>query len=360
MFLSSLTLQNFRSYRKRRFDFTKKTTLIVGPNAVGKTNILEALYILATTGSFRAQHDADMVAWNEELGRVSAIEENADKKTLELIVTRGMVQGVRVPNKKYIINGIPRRMIDFIGNITVVLFWPQDLEMVTGSPSIRRNYLNGVLLQTDREYRRSLHSYEKGVRQRNRLLKRIREGLGERNQLLFWNQLLIKTGQYISKMRQAYIEFINDTVWFEDKEHRFTIIYDASPISQERLHSYADAEIAAAVTLVGPHRDDMQFKVKSQKSKVISEEFINLASFGSRGEQRLGVLWVKLAEMGYIEKVLGSRPLLLLDDIFSELDTEHRSIVWQLVDKQQTIITTADPHTIPDTLRTDMNVVELQ
>ena len=330
MVLYNLALQNFRSYSKKTFVFSPLTTLIVGPNTAGKTNILEAIMFLATGKSFRADQDREAIAWGEELSRMNAkCQMLNDKCELELVLTSGEVQGQQAPLKKYLINGVPRRQVDFVGNLRAVLFWPEHLELVTDSPSLRRKYLDSVLVQVDREYRRNLLSYERGLRQRNRLLDLINEGKAGRGQLLFWNQLLIKAGGYITEKRGEYIHFVNECPM---SNVQYQIEYDKSVISEGRLEQYKDEEVAAKATLVGPHRDDFTiFKDEKELSK-----------YGSRGEQRLAVLWLKLAELAYIEKEAGDRPVLLLDDIFSELDDEHRELVVDLIGKQQTILTSAD------------------
>lgn len=327
MILQSLLLQSFRSYDKKNFTFSPETTLIVGPNTAGKTNILEAIMFLATGKSFRADADREAITWNKELSVISCqLSANHDNAKLELFITQGEVQGQRAPLKKYLVNGVPRRQIDFVGNLRVVLFWPEHLELVTDSPSLRRKYLDSVLVQVDREYRRNLASYERGLRQRNRLLDLMSEGKAGRGQLLFWNQLLIKAGGCLTDSRAAFIDFVN-------KNNNFLLEYDKSIISESRLEQYAKEEVAAKATLVGPHRDDFTFFVGGR----------DMSKFGSRGQQRLTVLWLKLAELAYIEKETGERPILLLDDIFSELDEGHRRLVMDLVGKQQTIITSADP-----------------
>jgi len=360
MEITKLTLQQFRSYKKQGFQFSPSITLIVGPNTVGKTNILEGMYCLAIGKSFRAQKESDMVRWGEEVARILATinptnptnptnttnESNngsTDETKLELVVTTGEVNGEKAPSKKYIVNGVPRRQIDFVGNIRAVLFSPGDLEIVTDSPSLRRQYLNSVLVQTDREYRRNVLSYERGIRQRNKLLDLINEGKAGRPQLLFWNQLCIKSGSYITDKRQSYIEYVNSTVL---NDFHYRLVYDKSIISESRLDQYKDEEVAAKSTLVGPQRDDFCFEKSdtSHAHRLMSHEFTwrDVSRFGSRGEQRLAILWLKLAELSYIEKETEDRPILLLDDIFSELDEESRNIVLSIIDKQQTIITSAE------------------
>ncbi len=197
--------------------------------------------------------------------------------------------------------------------------------------------------QVDREYRRASLSYEKGLRQRNKLLWRIREEGLSRSQLLFWDKLLIRNGDYLSQKREEFIDFANSYTQLPVASYQ--LLYDKSAISEARLEQYAEEEVAAATTLVGPHRDDFIFKIKNLRNKEHKNNR-ELARYGSRGEQRMGVLWLKLAELAYIEKASGEKPTLLLDDIFSELDHEHRDIVFEAAKGQQTIITTAEPHYI--------------
>ena len=210
MVLDQLTLSQFRSYGKTTFSFSPSVTLLTGDNTTGKTNVLEAIYLVATGKSFRADTDREVIRWGHELSIINCqLSDGNDSTKLQLMITCGEVGGARVPLKKYLVNGVARRMIDFIGNVRAVLFWPEHLELVTDSPSIRRRYLDSVLVQVDREYRRNLMSYERGLRQRNRLLDLIREEKAHRHQLLFWNQLLIGAGSYLTDKRGEFIEFIN-------------------------------------------------------------------------------------------------------------------------------------------------------
>lgn len=337
--ISKISLQNFRNFESKTLEFAETTTVIVGPNAVGKTNLLESVFLLATGKSFKAKVEEEMVKENEDIARVKG--KLNDETLLEVMLTRGEInvgdsKYEKAPRKKLMVNGVSKRLIDFAGKLKVVLFAPSDLDLVTESPSIRRKFLDTAISLTDREYHRAVLSYEKGLRQRNKLLYRIREEGLSRSQLLFWDKLLIKNGDYISSKRDEFIRFINSTPSVNSE--KFSLIYDKSSISEARIAQYAGEEVAAATTLVGPHRDDFIF-IKSDK---------NLSSYGSRGEQRMGVLWVKLAELFYIEEITNIKPTLLLDDIFSELDHKHRDQVLALASKQQTIITTADPHFIED------------
>jgi DNA replication and repair protein RecF len=392
MTISKLYLANFRNFNEKLFSFSKAITLIVGDNATGKTNILESINLLATGKSFKAKVEEEMITYDEEIGRVkglisengmqevgpdsgevSGIEKTHNSKhtthnvphtiKLEVVLTRGEItvgtsaESVqKTAKKKLLVNGVSRRLLDFSGNLKTVVFSPQDLELVTESPSIRRKFLDSVLSLVDREYRRASLSYDKGLRQRNRLLLRIREEGLPRSQLMFWDRLLIKNGDYIARCREEFIDYVNNTN-FQFPISDFQIEYDKSVISEARLEQYASEEVAVATTLVGPHRDDFIMKsitgVKSTKSVKGRE----LARFGSRGEQRMGVLWLKLAELSYVEERSQDKPVLLLDDIFSELDHEHRDLVMKAAKGQQTIITTADPHFVDN--KKKINVINI-
>lgn len=400
MIISSLNLTNFRNFPKKSLIFHNGVTVLIGPNTIGKTSILEAMFYLVTGKSFRAEKDFEVVRWGEEIGRISAKckvpastakrdEQSAklnEQENLEIIFTGQSPSSIdehriMVPQRKqFLVNGVEKRMVDFAGYCKAVLFRPEDLELITDSPSLRRRYLDFVLIQVDREYRRAIISYERGLRQRNRLLEAIRDKGISRSQLIFWDQLLIKNGNFISDKRREYLDYINSAKTVQSRPQQnlspkknlgdFSIFYDDSQISVGRLVQYAEEEVAAGVTLVGPHRDDMKFQTTSTKYQINSNfqipdnkkilnktEMRDLSVYGSRGEQRLAVLWLKLKELEFIEKMTSERPILLLDDIFSELDHPHRKLVMEIVGKQQTIITTADKHYIES--GKEMEIVEL-
>lgn len=332
--IQKIILNNFRNFEKKEIEFGEGINVINAPNASGKTNILEAIFMLSLGKSFKTRKIDECIKYGENIGRISIPlrQGSTGQAGLEVVITKDVIGW---PKKRLLVNGVPRRLVDFAGNIKTVLFAPQDLELITDGPSLRRNFLDNVLCITDREYRRSLLSYEKGVRQRNRLLMQIRDNGASRSGLLFWNQLLIKNGDYISSARQNLIEYINAGK-LQLINSKLQIKYDPSAISEGRLEKYKDAEVASATTLVGPHRDDFIFFDAERE----------LASYGSRGEQRMATLWLKLAELSYIEEKTNVKPILLLDDIFSELDHKHREIVMEAVVNHQVIITSADPNNL--------------
>jgi DNA replication and repair protein RecF len=342
--LRSVSLQNFRSYKRKSFEFSD-STLIVGQNTAGKSNLIEAIYLLSSGKSFRADKDYQMVHQGEEMGRIKA---KTDESELEVVVTVGEVAGVRTQFKRYFVNGVPKRRIDFVGHLPSVLFSPEDLEIIIGSPGLRRDFLDNVLEQTDRDYRIALTSYVKGLRQRNALLELVKNGLkANESQFEYWDRLLIETGTVITEKRANFITYLN---LFEKKIFDFTIEYDKSIISEERLLQYREAERGAGVTLVGPHRDDFFVLFGKEKNE--------LKSFGSRGQQRLGVLQLKILELQYL-KDRGEDVMLLLDDVFSELDEDHINLVLKVRSNQQTIITTTHEEFVGNSVLKTMEVIPL-
>lgn len=357
MILHKLQLQDFRSYKKKSLKFSSESTLLAGDNAVGKTNLIEAMVLLATGKSFRAGREVEMIRDEAELARVEGeIEQDEGEKIkLEVILTRGEVQGRKVYKKRLLVNGLAKRLMDFAGRLRVVLFQPDDLRLVLGSPSRRRNYLDFVLIQLDREYYRSLLVYEKGLRRRNKLLCQIREREGSLSQLEYWDRLLVKNGQILHETRKEFLKYINQN-WLHNQLvplKGLQVEYDDSSISFERLKRYQREEIASGTTLVGPHRDDFKILTNDQMTNK------DLAVYGSRGEQRMSVLALKLAELAFVREKTGENPLLLLDDIFSELDHEHRGQVLSIVSNQQTVITTTEIDLVEKKFRDKMRVIVL-
>lgn len=334
MTIKHLSLQQYRSYLKSSFSFSPEVTFIVGDNTAGKSNIIEAISYLSSGKSFRADKEVQVIRFGETVARITGEIMNADEKTTLETVFAFLPSPGREPyfQKRFLVNTVPKRRVDFAGLLPSVLFTPEDLEIIIASPSVRRSFFDTVLEQIDREYRQALISYTKAVRQRNALLEDVRE-TGSRNteQFSYWDNLLILHGQLITAKREAFIDYINAST---KSIMELTVQYEPSRMSRERLLQYQNAEVGAGVTLVGPHRDDFSVMIPVQKEQK------DVKSFGSRGQQRLVVLQLKLLQMSFMEKALGSRPLLLLDDIFSELDAGHIEHILHEIPKQQTIITT--------------------
>lgn len=363
--LKKLTLVNFRNYSKRDFDFSDRTTLIVGPNAAGKTNVLEAIYLLTTGKSFRAETEFELIKVSEKVTRISGLlQSHLQGQTLQMASGLEIVWDARGRFQKlYRVNGVGRRQVDFVGNLRAVLFSPLDLEIVVNGPAVRRKYLDLVLVQVHKDYRSAFHIYERALRQRNRILRNAREkGQGVREiegVLEYWSRLLIENGKVIHEHRKEFLEFLSEKSGEEGRPGSFPINlhYDHSTVSAERLKKYAVEEIGAAATLVGPHRDD--FTINSSQLTIDSFKDRDLRLYGSRGEQRLGVFSIKLGEMDYIVKETGQRPILLLDDIFSELDHENRKHILEMIPKQQTIMTTTDLHLVEKSYLKKVELVKI-
>ena len=286
--------------------------------------------------------------------------------------------------KKVIVNGISRRTLDFIGNLPAVIFYPSDINMVTGSPSLRRWHLDLALAQVDSTYKKALTQYEQFLTSRNRVLKRIREGYSKLDELTYWTDGLVEQGKVISGKRIAFFGFING---LEKPLGEFVFEYKPSEISKEKLTETNGREVAAAQTLIGPHRDDFRvilddknviarrekvsndFRVTKQSNEEIATlpsvarndgMGRDLSKFGSRGEQRTATLAFKLAQLEYMAKILGKRPILLLDDVFSELDANHRAAVAAISSQQQTIIATVELENIPQEFLDSARILKVE
>lgn len=356
MLLKRLALQNFRSYDQQTFSFDDKLTYVVGPNTSGKSNLIESIFLLSSGKSYRAEKDVQLIRFNEKIARSKAIIGREEREEqLEVIIAKE--DDPKQPpsgdafllKKKYFLNGVSRSRLKFAWHMPSLLFVPSDLDIIDGSPGLRRRFLDNVLELVDEEYRRNLLDYIKAVRQRNALLEHTREtGTRSEKQFAYWDELVIRTGSFITAKRDEFINYINE---HEKDVAAVSVEYDKSIISEERLFKYRDAELGSCVTLVGPHRDDFSVSMKDGGKP------FDVKSFGSRGQQRLAVLQLKLLQLAYIEEQTGSRPLLLLDDIFSELDEGHIKLVMEMVTRQQTIITTTHEEFIKDSK--DATVVEL-
>jgi DNA replication and repair protein RecF len=393
MFLKDIALRNFRNYRSARFDFSPQTTLVVGPNAVGKTNLLEAIYYLATGKSFRAGYDREVIRRSEGfshlagvLGRRGGVPHLRGGSECGLdIQILANENGENTSSKRFKINGVKKRLADFAGNLRAVYFGPEEILLVTGSPSRRRKYMDSVLCQVDREYARALSEYEKVLRQRNRLLLMLREkgvrGIkGVNEQMGYWDERLVSLGSVLTKKRQDMFKTINNQL--STISNLLFLGYQPRVVGRAFLEENYDREIAAGMTLWGPHRDDFKFLSSSaaplgprelhsidvpladpsvaNASSDTPRRTRDLSIYGSRGEQRLAVLHLKLAELEFITARTDERPILLLDDIFSELDDDNCQQVLSLLNQQQTIITSTSAEVVNSKLKIQMSKIHLK
>ena len=403
MYLSNLTLNHFRNYQSLSLDFSERITLLQGQNAQGKTNLLEAIFFLATSKPVHAQSEREVVNWRagEEpipYSRVAGrIQTRADQALdLEIILTPRS-DGVNF-TKQVKINGVNRRSMDLVGELRAVLFLPEDIKLVDGPPGERRRYLDVALCQLDRTYCRTLSAYQKIVTQRNSLLKTLSDAETQGNttgidaQLSFWDEKLVQHAAYVVARRHEFIvtlgqhtqkyhlelsagqetlhlQYIpsfnpgfltdNDFALLRDERNNNWSEITFGPLDTAgvatHLHAHLQArrrrELAAGTTLYGPHRDDLRFVANGR----------DLRTFGSRGQQRSAALALKLAELAVSTATTGVAPLLLLDDVMSELDANRRHTLLTALDGvQQTIVTTTDWEDFAPSFRAQAQLFQVQ
>ncbi len=344
MIIKSLKLKNYRNYSDLQLEFDSGINLLVGDNGVGKTNILESIHLLASTKSFRARYDSDLISYNKGFTTVQgeiAPYQDTDTDHIQIHIKR-TDRTDKTSTKTAQINNVAKSLSKFTHHLKTVLFSPEDIDVITGSPSQRRKYLDLVLFQIDPKYKKFSSDYIKTVRRRNKILELINETRTGQDQLPYWNSKLLELGEYIQQKRQELIEQFN--TFFSSRENPYskysshlTIDYDQNLVDTKRLNTYKDREIAARTTLIGPHRDDFTLLLKGR----------DMAQFASRGEQRTAMFLMKLAEFHYIYSILDQKPVLLLDDIFSELDADHKDAILSFINNQQTIITTSSATELP-------------
>ncbi len=336
MKISNLQLTNFRNHSKATFSFEGQNTLIFGANGSGKTNILEAIHLLSTTKSIKAEFDAEMINHDQNFCRLDAVITNDEEKKLELIIKK-LNSTDHTSSKTVKLNGVSRALNKFAGNLNSVLFSPDEIAVLTGSPSGRRKYIDSIFFQTDQKYKKAHSEYQKAMRGRNKILETIRETGRGRDLIELWEEKLCTTANVLQTARQQLFAFFA----IELKKYEKIVNGDQVEIKVDFNQSFVDPtvfaqnrqkEIYAGKTLYGPHRDDFDIKLNGY----------SVANFGSRGQQRAVLLALKLCEMDFIENANGERPILLLDDIFSELDERHRANVLNIMDLQQTIVTTSE------------------
>jgi DNA replication and repair protein RecF len=354
--LTSVSLSGFRGYATLAATFGPGAHLVWGPNAAGKTSLLEALVVCARGTSHRTLADAELIRWDAPFARVDTRRELPGLDPLELDVTL-VREGPAGGRKRIRVNGVPRRATALAGLLRVVVFAPEEMLLIVGPPSLRRGMLDALAAQRSPAHPADLAAYARILAQRNALLRAIREGQAGRDQLSPWDARLVDAGAAVLDARQralgelsaplaaAHAEIAAD-------EGRLAITYESNvvPTSDEthhdalarRLAETAEKESWNGVTLVGPHRDDLAFRLDGR----------DLATFASRGQQRTAILALKLAELDLLTAHDGRAPLLLLDDVFSELDPARRShLVRRIAGLPQAFVTTTTLDDLDPALR---------
>jgi len=338
MYLKSLNLENFRSHLKSAFTFDPKINLIIGPNGSGKSNILESLYFLSCGKSLHQSSTEELISWQKIYSLIQSQIITKDQ-TLNLEVQISISPETVFPKKTFLIDNVKKTQKQYFGNLKVVVFQPEDIRLVAGSPSRRRDFLDSVFIQTEWRYREALLQYHKALKHRNVLLDLVSKNLSSLSELFYWNQSLVKNGETIFFYRQQFIENIN--TFFQNHSNleikNLHLNYHPSVITKEKLDKLYSLDLSKGFTHCGPHRDDFTFD-----SFLFHQPDNNLAVWGSRGQQRLAVLALRLGQIHYISHLHNQKPVLLLDDIFSELDHDHQQLVISVCHDFQTIFTSAE------------------
>ena len=344
MRIKNIELKNYRNYDNLNINFNDNLNIIIGDNAQGKTNLLESIYVLAVTKSFLSNNDKSIIKFNNHYTKINGlIEGKYNVNTLELLINDNG-KCVKINNKEI------KKLSDYISNMNVIMFSPSDLDIIKGSPQIRRNLLNIQISQLYPFYVNYLNEYNKLLKNRNEYLKQLSvNGFSDTRYLDIINEKLVDRGVQIYLYRKKYLDYINtkiENIFFEIAGVRnLNIVYennlDLVEFNSEnirekylsKLKNNIKREIAQGMTLYGPHRDDFSFYINNE----------NMKYYASQGQQRLAIIAFKLVEVSFFRLEKGTSPILLLDDIFSELDITKRNKLIEFIPKDvQTIITTTD------------------
>ncbi len=332
MIIDKIELVDFRNYEELSLDFTDQTNIIYGKNAQGKTNILEAIYMCATSKSHRGAKDKDIINFSKEEAHIKI---NVDKSgvpfRIDIHLKKNKSKGIAV-------NGVKiKKASELFGILNAVVFSPEDLEIIKGAPAGRRRFIDMELCQIDKIYVNNLVNYNKALDNRNKLLKDIYNNKELEETLDIWDLQLLKYGKEIIKSRKIFINKLNEIVKeihskiTEAKEElfiKYEFCVDEEDFEKELLKS-RERDKKLKQTNIGPHRDDIVFFVKDKDMKI----------FGSQGQQRTCALSLKLSELKLIEIVTKDKPVLLLDDVLSELDSDRQEMLLDNLSDIQTFIT---------------------
>ena len=335
MILKSISFHNFRNFNDKQFNINPNLTAIFGNNARGKTNLLEGIYFILKGEGFRESREEQLIKFIEKNCYVDAkLEDKISKDISNLRID--LTIGAFGLNKTFFLQKTKKGRKSYLKNlITVVLFSPEQIEIIDRTMSIRREYFDKFLSGIDSEYKKRLTNYNQALRKRNKILE---TGFNSSNldaELDYWNKLLIDNGSYLILKRRGYISYLNSNTMVDSKE--FSVQYIENKINQERFSESLQKELLVKRTLIGPHRDEYNIFLVN---KLAAKKDIHM--YGSRSEQRLGLFWLKINELRYLESFFKKKPLLLLDDIFSELDRNNQKLIFNLIGNYQTIVTSTE------------------
>jgi len=354
MRLQKLKIEQFRNISDLNLDFDINQNLfaIIGKNAQGKTNILESIYLLALTKSFRVADLNALILTDHDYFRVQA-DIVRKKEDIKLEVIHQKLPKLKKAHK---INDVKKTITEYVGNFQVTLFTPDDMNLVFASPAVRRKHLDVILSQVDRNYLQSMIKLKKIIKNRNQILKQINRKQSQIDELEFWDIKLAETGQQIVLSRIKLIEFFNQHLssiynHLSQSDYSLNVQYRSNMrgLSVEELRelisSRLERDLREESTTLGPHRDNFMITLNQQL----------IEQFCSRGEIRSVMLALRMSEIKFFESIQGVKPLLLLDDAFSELDTDRTKFLNEIIQDHQTIITTTDD--MSDNLKSFSGVV---
>lgn len=352
MKIKTIALTNFRNYRKQSVTLGPGLNFIIGQNGEGKTNFLEAIYTLSLVKSYKAP-DQDLVLIGSDASRISASLQTRERE-IELAVAFSPEGKTATYNRT-----AANRLSDYIGTMNVVLFTPEDLNLIKGGPSERRYFIDLVLGQTDRVYLKELTQYKHVLKQRNELLKQLQEKKAADKALLdVLSEQLVTAGMVLMAKRRAFVTRMNEDAgkmyaFLTTKNEIMTMEYQPSAVhdfAQELVARYSSDQITGTTNL-GPHRDDVEWFLAGQAAR----------NYASQGEQRMIILSISMALCDYIADIKDDRPIFLLDDVFSELDAVRQNrLIQYLVDSgNQAVITATSLVEIDDVFIKQANVFQV-
>lgn len=343
MIIKSLELENFRNYDSLSMSFDSGTNILYGDNAQGKTNILEAIYLSATTKSHKGSKDKDIVNFNEDEAhiRTYVIKDGLENR-VDMHLRKSKSKGIAINGQKI------KKAADLLGLLNVVFFSPEDLSIIKNGPAERRRFVDMELCQLDSFYLYNLNNYNKIVNQRNKLLKELYFQPGLQETLSIWDSQLLSYGSKIIERRIAFVKQLNEIIFDIHKKlsggkEELEIVYEPNVSIEDYERSLVlsqERDRKLKMTSTGPHRDDFSFMVrKVSPDGEGAKEAVDIRKFGSQGQQRTAALSLKLSEIELVKKLTKDTPLLLLDDVLSELDSNRQNYLLNSIGGIQTIIT---------------------